>query len=116
MANLILLDTQSTAKSTVTVDPTCLDIRRANFPNRLTFHAPGLKRYKTSEYDAHNSLEFASVSLTGTSCALNCDHCQTGVLKGMTDFTAFNGSLFDLCAGLAQRGAKGVLISGGSDK
>jgi len=38
------------------------------------------------------------------------------VLKGMADLPHFDGSLFDLCAGLAERGARGVLISGGSDK
>jgi len=33
----------------------------------------------------------------------------------MVDFTHYSGSLFDLCAALARRGARGVLISGGSD-
>ncbi len=116
MAELVLLDMPPQSTSTITIDPACLDIRRANFPNQLTFHTPGLKRYKTTEYSDQNTLEFASVSLTGTACALSCEHCQMTVLKGMTDLTGFNGSLFDMCAELAEHGAKGVLISGGSDK
>lgn len=83
---------------------------------QIIFHAPGLKRYKTSEYTVHNATEFIPISLTGTVCALNCDHCQTTMLRGMADLSQFKGSLFDLCAGLKKRGARGVLISGGSDK
>jgi len=99
-----------------TVDPECMNIRRANFPDRIIFHAPGLKRYQTSEYTAHAATEFIPISLTGTDCALNCDHCQTTLLKGMINLLRFDGSLFELCASLAKRGARGVLISGGSDR
>ncbi|MEK6221203.1 MAG: radical SAM protein, partial [Chloroflexota bacterium] len=101
---------------TVQIDPACLEIRKENFTNKITFHAPGLRRYKTTEYETHDVTEFVSISLTGTNCALSCDHCKTSVLKGMTDFTQFDRSLFELCADLAEDGAKGVLISGGSDK
>lgn len=104
------------ARSTYTVDARCMEIRRANFPDRIIFHAPGLKRYQTSEYAAHDATEFIPISLTGTACALNCDHCQAILLKGMADLARFNGSLFDLCATLAEGGARGVLISGGSDR
>lgn len=94
----------------------CMDIRRANFPDRIIFHAPGLKRYQTSEYTTHDATAFIPISLTGTACALNCDHCQAMMLKGMADLARFNGSLYDLCTNLAARGARGVLISGGSDR
>ena len=92
-----------------------LAIRRAHFPNRMRFHTPGLKRYRISDYQDQNPAEFVSISLTGTSCALSCEHCKTGVLRGMTDLRGFDGSLFDLCAELSRKGARGVLISGGSD-
>jgi len=94
----------------------CLEIRRANFGDTITFHAPGLRRYKTDEFDTQNAIEFASISVTGTACALSCEHCRTNVLHGMADLRRHDGSLFDLCADLASRGARGVLISGGSDK
>jgi uncharacterized radical SAM superfamily protein len=116
MAEVMLLDMPAESAPAVTIDPVCFEIRQANFSNQITFHTPGLKRYKTSEYHGQNTLEFVSVSLTGTACALSCEHCKMAVLKGMTDFTEFDGSLFELCAGLAEQGAKGVLISGGSDK
>ncbi|MFQ5612913.1 MAG: radical SAM protein [Anaerolineae bacterium] len=115
MAEAIFLDLPPAAAPAITVDPACLDLRRANFPDQIAFHLPGLRRYKTSEYGQHDATEFVSISLTGTACALNCEHCRMAVLKGMADLTGYSGSLFDLCAELAGRGARGVLISGGSD-
>ncbi len=100
----------------MSVTTECLDIRRANFGDAITFHAPGLRRYKTDEFETQNVIEFASVSVTGTACALGCEHCKTNVLHGMADLRQHDGSLFDLCADLASKGARGVLISGGSDK
>ena len=91
-------------------------LRRDHFPDEITFHAPGLKRFKTSEYVGQEVMRFASISVTGTECALACEHCKTHVLEGMTALPRFDGSLFDLCAELAERGARGVLISGGCDK
>lgn len=99
----------------VEIDPACLEMRRAHFPDRIVFHAPGLRRYKTSEYGGQDATEFVAVSVTGTSCALSCEHCKMNVLEGMSDLRRFRGSLFDLCARLAAKGARGVLISGGSD-
>jgi uncharacterized radical SAM superfamily protein len=94
----------------------CLEIHRSNFGNDIIFHAPGLRRYKTDEFNSQNTIEFASISVTGTACALSCEHCKTNVLHGMADLRRHDGSLFDLCADLASKGARGVLISGGSDK
>ena len=91
-------------------------IRRAHFPDEIVFHAPGLKRFKTSEYDGQDAVRFVSVSVTGTECALGCEHCRTHVLEGMTALPKFDGTLFDLCCELARRGARGVLVSGGCDK
>ena len=98
------------------VDFAAMALRREHFDDRVVFHAPGLKRYETSEYDCHNAEEFVAVSVTGEACALSCEHCKTGVLKGMTDLTASSGSLYDLCSRLHDQGAKGILISGGSDR
>lgn len=92
------------------------EIRRANFENEITFHAPGLKKFKTAEFTTQDAIEFVSISVTGTACALSCEHCKTNVLHGMADLRKHDGSLFDLCADLASKGTRGVLISGGSDK
>jgi lipoyl synthase len=85
--------------------------------NEIVFHTPGFRGYKTSEHDNKTMVEeFVSISLTGTACALTCDHCNTKVLRGMADLRRFDGSLYSLCESLAKNGTRGVLISGGSDK
>lgn len=104
------------AQPIIEISTESLAIRRENFSDEITFHAPGLRRHKTDEFETQNTVEFVSISVTGAACALSCEHCKTNVLHGMTDLRRFDGSLFDLCSSLAERGARGVLISGGSDK
>lgn len=91
-------------------------LRREHFPDEITFHAPGLRRYKTAEYTNQDARRFVSVSLTGADCALACDHCNMSILKNMAPLPRFGGSLFQMCSELARQGAGGVLISGGSNK
>lgn len=80
----------------------------------IHFYAPGLKGYRTSEYAGADARAFVSVSVTGAACALQCDHCHGRVLEGMTPV---NGTgLFDLARDAAARGARGLLVSGGSDR
>jgi uncharacterized radical SAM superfamily protein len=114
MPDLLPLDALAHSTGSAT-NSTCQDNRRASFPSRITFYTPGLRRYKTSEYADQDAAEFVSVSLTGQACALGCEHCKTIILRGLTSLSYFGGSLFDLCARLHERGARGVLISGGSD-
>jgi hypothetical protein len=97
------------------LDSAGMRIRRTHFPDRIGFHAPGLKGYATSEYGSHDAAQFVSISVTGSACALKCEHCVMAVLHGMQDLSSFEGSLFELANRLAQRGARGLLISGGSD-
>lgn len=80
----------------------------------IHFYTPGLKRYRTSEYAAQAPERFASISVTGTACALACEHCDARVLEGMRPLGT--RSLYDLCAALAERGTRGVLVSGGCDR
>src|SRR6266545_4992122 len=81
--------------------------------DEIHFYAPGLKGYRTSEYDAQDAGAFVSLSVTGASCALQCDHCQSRVLEGMVPL---NGAgLFEQACALAARGARGILVSGGCD-
>ncbi|HYM62936.1 MAG TPA: radical SAM protein [Thermoanaerobaculia bacterium] len=82
--------------------------------DEIHFYAPGLKDYRTSEYDAQDAGAFVSLSVTGASCALQCDHCQSRVLEGMMPL---NGAgLFEQAQALARRGARGILVSGGCDR
>ncbi len=100
----------------MSISEECWVIRQAHFPAEIIFHTPGFHKYNTSEHENGNGAEFVSVSITGTQCALKCEHCNTQILRGMVGLNRYNGSLFDLCASLAQNGARGVLISGGSDR
>ena len=96
------------------VNPECFDIRQEHFPNEITFYGPGLKPHKTSEFSG-SLREFVSISVTGSNCALNCEHCNTKMLDKMLDLPSFDGSLFDMAVSLKEKGAKGLLISGGSN-
>ena len=59
--------------------------------------------------------KYPSISLTGTSCALNCDHCYRRILEGMIP-AKDPDTLKTLCKRLDQEGNEGILLSGGSDK
>ena len=83
--------------------------------SEIIFHTPGFRGYRTDAHDNQGAEEFISISVTGTTCALKCEHCNTKVLRGMTDLRRFDGSLYDLCESLAENGTRGALISGGSD-
>ena len=102
--------------SAPTVSTECMEIRRQHFPDTIRFHNPGLRRHRTSEITCQQTEEFVSISLTGTHCALNCKHCGTHVLRGMNDLSRTPQSLFELCSKLAEKGTRGILISGGCDR
>jgi hypothetical protein len=55
---------------------------------------------------------FTPVSLTGTRCSLQCKHCDSHYLRHMLDGSP--GKLYSQAAHLANIGAKGILLSGGS--
>lgn len=80
----------------------------------IHFYAPGLKGYRTAEYAAQDAGAFVSLSVTGASCALQCDHCQSRVLEGMIPLNGVG--LFEQARALADRGARGILVSGGCDR
>jgi hypothetical protein len=92
-----------------------LDVRRANFPDVMDFYAPGLKRWETSEWTPTNPQRFLPVSVTGSACALSCDHCQSKVLDGMVSVKA-DEDLFALASRLREQGSEGLLVSGGSTR
>lgn len=90
-------------------------LRRRRFGDGIEFYAPGLKRWQTSEWRPERANRFLPVSITGTACALECDHCKTKVLQGMITTSRERG-LFDTARELAGKGTDGILISGGSKK
>lgn len=88
-------------------------LRRHHFGDGIEFYAPGLKRWQTAEWQPERANRFLPISVTGTACALQCDHCKTKVLQGMITASPEKG-LFELARGLAGQGTEGILVSGGS--
>ncbi len=78
----------------------------------IHFYAPGIRRFSTSEF-AGEHRRFVSLSVTGSQCALMCDHCEAKVLRSMAPVSP--GGLLDQCKQLKNQGVQGVLISGGCD-
>ena len=89
-------------------------IKEGHFPNKIgkiRFYAPSFVHYKTN-YFCSSPKVFPSISITGSSCALECKHCNRKVLETMTPALTPE-ALFDLCVKLKNNGAVGCLISGG---
>jgi uncharacterized radical SAM superfamily protein len=78
---------------------------------RIHFYAPSFSYYKTNRY--HSSpTDFPTVSVTETSCSLNCKHCGGKVLETMHPADTPE-KLLALCTSLKRKGALGCLVSGG---
>jgi len=74
-------------------------------------HRPTGTRKLTFYYPSSN---FTSFSVTGTSCARNCAHCEGHYLEGMIPVSS-GEELLARCGEFHQRGGKGALVSGGCD-
>jgi lipoyl synthase len=85
------------------------DTTRAHHGSDLTFYLPGMIRYGRVRG------RYPAVSLTGTWCALQCDHCRGKLLEPMIPVSG-PSDLLKKAARLRDRGAHGLLLSGGADK
>jgi lipoyl synthase len=84
-----------------------------NDSRSIHFFVPSFVHYKNKFFQSfYNS--FPSISVTGSSCALNCKHCTMKVLNTMTPALSPT-QLFEVCKKLKTDGATGCLISGGCD-
>lgn len=77
-----------------------LDILKKNFDGNINIFIPGK--------------HFTSLSVTGSSCDLNCEHCHTHYLNHMEDVSSADKLRKSLDT-LVENGALGCLISGGCD-
>jgi uncharacterized radical SAM superfamily protein len=82
-----------------------------NFGKQIRFYAPSFARYKTKCFRS-SPTAFPTISVTGSSCALKCKHCDGKVLETMLSATTPE-KLIDLCRDLRDQGCVGCLISGG---
>ncbi len=101
--------------ATATPITEALRMRLEKFGADIEFYAPGLKRWQSSEWIPKRANRFLPVSVTGTACALQCDHCQTKVLEGMISLDR-ERDLFATAKRLHGQGTDGVLVSGGSSR
>ena len=83
----------------------------SNKTEKIRFYAPSFVYYKT-KYFRSSKDAFPSISITGSSCALKCKHCNGKVLDTMVSASTPE-QLFDVCVNLKKNGAVGCLISGG---
>lgn len=90
-------------------------LSRTHFSNIIYFSAPGMIHFDTPFYKATDPLRFPAISVTGTQCHLNCDHCAGRLLEPMIPATTPE-QLVEVCQRIKAQGGKGCLISGGSLK
>ena len=81
--------------------------------NTIAFAAPSPKYYEIEDYK-NDSNTFINVSVTGTKCALRCEHCKGELLKSMHS-AVDSSELVSLGERFVKKGCEGVLISGGAD-
>jgi len=88
-------------------------LETASLPNnkQVRFYAPSFTYFKTQHY-CSSPKDFPTISITGSSCALNCKHCGGKVLETMYPASTPE-KLLQLCRKIKQEGAVGCLISGG---
>jgi len=88
--------------------------RLNSFGKELVCYSPTAYPYQIKDHKQARPDNFVSLSVTGTACSLNCEHCDGQLLKGMEP-TLTPESLFERCQEIKNQGGEGVLISGGSD-
>ncbi|MEM2026622.1 MAG: radical SAM protein [Candidatus Bathyarchaeia archaeon] len=81
------------------------------FGKRIYFYVPGFTYYN-NRYFRSSLTVFPSISITGSFCSLNCDHCGGKILRTMIPATT-PSRLIEVCSDLKRNGAIGCLISGG---
>ncbi|MGB9720893.1 MAG: radical SAM protein [bacterium] len=84
------------------------EISYSHHGKKITFYIPGMFYYNGVKGN------FPGISLTGTSCGLNCDHCQGKLLESMIPVNKPE-ELLDTAELLYQNDAVGFLLSGGFD-
>lgn len=91
------------------------EITRANFPEEVHFYFPGMVHIETSFYTPANVFRFPGISITGTVCRLQCEHCKGVLLRNMLCATTPE-ALFDVCLRVKEAGSVGCLVTGGSNE
>jgi len=80
-------------------------------PRKVGFYVPSFAYHK-AKLNCQSKGLFPTISVTGTSCALNCKHCGGKVLETMKAAETPE-KLVELAKKLKREGAVGCLVSGG---
>jgi uncharacterized radical SAM superfamily protein len=80
----------------------------------LNFYTPGFKRSETSELACNPTNKWPAVSITGSHCKLQCDHCKAHILEPMIPATSPD-TLWEVVTKIIENGAEGMLLTGGSN-
>ncbi|MCF2135724.1 MAG: radical SAM protein [Candidatus Thorarchaeota archaeon] len=89
-------------------------VRKHNFGRNFYCYGPTSYPHNIPSHKQSNTENFISLSVTGTSCSLMCEHCKSRLLVGMESTTSPEQMIRRLERAKAA-GGDGVLISGGSD-
>lgn len=81
----------------------------------LRLYTPPFRPAASSELPSCSQNTWPAISITGRHCDLGCDHCKGKVLNSMIPATDPD-TLWQVAQDLVAQGAKGLLISGGSDR
>lgn len=84
-------------------------VTREKHGTEITFYLPGMIRYESLRG------RYPALSLTGGQCELQCEHCKGRLLTPMIPVTDPD-DLIRKAVHLHKRGARGLLLSGGSDR
>ncbi len=90
-------------------------VLRGGYAGRINFYTPTFKAYSTSELTGCGKSAWPAVSITGGGCQLQCDHCQAKILEPMIPARTPD-ELWRVVNGEIERGARGMLLSGGSNR
>ena len=82
----------------------------------IRFSTPTFREYESSEIKGCGKNAFPAFSVTGGSCALDCDHCRAAILEPMIPATTpqmLDAKVRDL---ILLQNLQGFLLSGGSNR
>jgi lipoyl synthase len=82
----------------------------------MRFYTPTFRAYASEELKGCGKASFPAFSVTGSACALNCDHCQAKILEPMISATnpaELDRKVRDL---VFLKDLRGFLLSGGSNR
>ena len=82
----------------------------------IRFSTPTFKDYASTELKGCSKNSFPAFSITGSACALDCDHCQAKILEPMIPATSPEMLDEKVRKLVEQHNLQGFLLSGGSNR